>query len=179
MRCYRSVSTPTALCCVPLTRAYGLDQHVAKNGRELDEASLSRLRWLLAVAVSASIFITSAIMLTLKGLGSQQRRWRRRTRVVIRLSVSAVAFVLPAALAPTISALDTLWILNGLVFFQVCLDLYGRVHKQHLREPALQRVYYAPETKPAAQDLHELHQSSSEVDLAVEYRPILDQQDDF
>lgn len=92
--------------------------------------SRPKLRWILCISIALAIISSCVIQLSLRGIGSNVRRWRKRTRILIRALIGSFTFFIPVMFP--ISAEKLVWPITAILLLQVILDMYGRQRMRQL-----------------------------------------------
>jgi hypothetical protein len=101
------------------------DEHdLAEHYEEASEAELSHgLRWFYCGGLGVALIMMAVISFCHIHKKLEQGRLRKRPRLIIRLCVAVIIICLPTA--DSLNSLELISITTALVFFVLCIDLYG------------------------------------------------------
>eukprot|EP01138_Halocafeteria_seosinensis_P011968 gb/GECG01012231.1/.p1 GENE.gb/GECG01012231.1/~~gb/GECG01012231.1/.p1 ORF type:complete len:584 (+),score=45.32 gb/GECG01012231.1/:1-1752(+) len=90
------------------------------------DISVTRLRWTLCLSVCFASLSSCAIQLSLRGLGTNVRRWRKQNRLTLRALTGLCTLLIPLIIPDSWEATGIVWPLCLILTTQVMLDMYGR-----------------------------------------------------
>lgn len=98
-----------------------------------------RLRWLTCVSTSGAMVASTIIQLALRGAGSGVRVWRKRHRVALRMCLGIAPLLVPVVFSEDTPHWVMVLVLTGALALQIIGDLYGRQHKENVRQDKAHR----------------------------------------
>lgn len=90
------------------------------------------IRWLFCGAFAGIMTCATAINLTLRGAGSGVRRWRKRSRILVRIVIATLCLTAGQWTSPWLPTVHLPWVVFALAAVLVSLEMYGRARRSNI-----------------------------------------------